>query len=114
MEEQKGITEKGGTMRLGAYLCRITDKNSRLYGAYGKNEIYERHRHRYEFNNHYLDDFKKAGMVPVGINPDTNLVEVVELPSNKWFVGVQYHPEYSSSVLNPHPLFVAFVKAAMS
>ncbi len=114
MEEQKGITEKGGTMRLGAYLCRITDKNSRLYKAYGKNEIYERHRHRYEFNNHYLDDFKKAGMVPVGINPDTNLVEVVELPSNKWFVGVQYHPEYSSTVLNPHPLFVAFVKAAMS
>ena len=114
MEEQKGITEKGGTMRLGAYLCRITNKNSRLYKAYEKNEIYERHRHRYEFNNHYQDDFKKAGMVPVGINPDTNLVEVVELPSNKWFVGVQYHPEYSSTVLNPHPLFVAFVKAAMS
>lgn len=113
MEEQKGITEKGGTMRLGAYLCRITDKSSNLFKAYGLPEIYERHRHRYEFNNHFLDDFKKAGMKPVGINPDTNLVEVIEIPDHKWFVGVQYHPEYSSTVLNPHPLFVAFVKASM-
>jgi len=114
MEEQKGITEKGGTMRLGAYLCHITDKHSHLYKAYGKSEIYERHRHRYEFNNLYLGDFKKAGMKPVGVNPDTNLVEVVEIQDHKWFVGVQYHPEYSSTVLSPHPLFVAFVKAAMS
>lgn len=114
MEEQKGITEKGGTMRLGAYLCRILDKTSNLFKAYGQTEINERHRHRYEFNNHYLDDFKKAGMKPVGINPDTNLVEVVEIPDHKWFVGVQYHPEYSSTVLSPHPLFVAFVKAAMN
>lgn len=113
MEEQKGITEKGGTMRLGAYLCRITDKSSNLFRAYGLPEIYERHRHRYEFNNHYLDDFKKAGMKPVGINLDTNLVEVIEIPEHKWFVGVQYHPEYSSTVLSPHPLFVAFVKASM-
>ena len=114
MEEQKGITEKGGTMRLGAYTCDITDKKSNLYKAYGKTEIRERHRHRYEFNNHYLDSFKNAGMVPVGLNPDTNLVEVIEIPKHKWFVGVQYHPEYSSTVLSPHPLFVAFVKAAMS
>ena len=114
MEEQKGITEKGGTMRLGAYQCHITDKHSNLYKAYGKSDIYERHRHRYEFNNLYLGDFKKAGMKPVGVNPDTNLVEVMEIPAHKWFVGVQYHPEYSSTVLNPHPLFVAFVKAAMS
>ncbi len=113
MEEQKGITEKGGTMRLGAYLCRITDKSSNLSKAYGLPEIHERHRHRYEFNNHFLDDFKKAGMKPVGINPDTNLVEVIEIPDHKWFVGVQYHPEYSSTVLSPHPLFVAFVKASM-
>ena len=108
MEEQKGITEKGGTMRLGAYACHIIDKKSNLYHAYGKAEIRERHRHRYEFNNQYLEDFKKAGMVPVGLNPDTNLVEVVEIPTHKWFVGVQYHPEYSSTVLTPHPLFVAF------
>ncbi|MCW0482903.1 CTP synthase [Gaoshiqia sediminis] len=113
MEEQKGITEKGGTMRLGAYACNIIDKKSNLYKAYGNAEIRERHRHRYEFNNQYLDDFKKGGMVPVGLNPDTNLVEVVEIPTHKWFVGVQYHPEYSSTVLAPHPLFVAFVKAAM-
>ncbi|MFV0378957.1 MAG: CTP synthase [Mangrovibacterium sp.] len=114
MEDQKGITEKGGTMRLGAYTCHICDKNSKMYAAYGKQEIKERHRHRYEFNNEYLEVFKKAGMNPVGVNPDTNLVEVVELPKHKWFVGVQYHPEYSSTVLNPHPLFVAFVNAAKS
>lgn len=113
MDEQKGITEKGGTMRLGAYLCRITDKSSNLFKAYGVQEIYERHRHRYEFNNHYLEDFKKAGMKASGVNPETNLVEVVEIPEHKWFVGVQYHPEYSSTVLSPHPLFAAFVKASM-
>jgi len=114
MEEQKGITEKGGTMRLGAYTCQINDKKSHLYKAYQKEEIRERHRHRYEFNNEYLEAFKAGGMKPVGINPDTNLVEVVELPNHKWFVGVQYHPEYSSTVLKPHPLFVAFVNAANS
>ncbi len=113
MEEQKNITEKGGTMRLGAYTCKI-EKGSKLREAYGKTEIKERHRHRYEFNSEYLANFEEAGMKAVGINPDTSLVEVVEIPNHKWFVGVQYHPEYSSTVLQPHPLFVAFVKAANS
>ncbi|MFV0365380.1 MAG: CTP synthase [Mangrovibacterium sp.] len=113
MDEQKNITEKGGTMRLGAYACTVK-KGSKLYDAYGKTKIQERHRHRYEFNNQYLKEFEQAGMKAVGINPDTNLVEVVEIPEHKWYVGTQYHPEYSSTVLNPHPLFVAFVKAANS
>ena len=113
MEEQKGITEKGGTMRLGAYKCQISDKVSNIYKAYNKTEIKERHRHRYEFNDHYLEQFEAAGMKATGLNPDTNLVEVIEIPSHKWFVGVQFHPEYSSTVLKPHPLFVAFVKAAL-
>jgi len=114
MEEQKGVTEKGGTMRLGAYQCNIIDKKSRVYSAYKKVEIFERHRHRFEFNSRFLEDFKKAGMVATGINPDTDLVEIMEIPFLKWFVGVQFHPEYSSTVLSPSPLFVAFVKAAMS
>jgi len=114
MEEQKGITEKGGTMRLGAYQCDLIDKKSNVYNAYKKVEIFERHRHRFEFNSRFIEDFKKAGMVPTGVNPDTDLVEIMEIPSLKWFVGVQFHPEYSSTVLNPSPLFVAFVKAAMS
>jgi len=113
MEEQKGVTEKGGTMRLGAYKCQIVEKDSNIYRAYNKLEIKERHRHRYEFNDHYLKDFEMAGMKAVGLNPDTNLVEVIEIPTQKWFVGVQFHPEYSSTVLKPHPLFVAFVKAAL-
>lgn len=113
MEEQKGITEKGGTMRLGAYKCQIIDKNSNIYAAYGKTDIKERHRHRYEFNDQYLNEFENAGMKAVGLNPDTNLVEVIEIPSHKWFVGVQFHPEYSSTVLKPHPLFVAFIKASL-
>lgn len=113
MEEQKGITEKGGTMRLGAYKCVISEKESNIYKAYNKPEIKERHRHRYEFNDRYLAEFEKAGMKAVGLNPDTNLVEVVEIPAHKWFVGVQFHPEYSSTVLKPHPLFVAFIKAAL-
>ena len=112
MEEQKGITEKGGTMRLGAYPCTIT-KGTHIFDAYNKEHIMERHRHRYEFNNKYTEDFKNAGMQLVGINPDTNLVEAVELKGHPWYVGVQFHPEYKSTVLNPHPLFVAFVKAAM-
>ncbi len=112
MEEQKNVLEKGGTMRLGAYPCRI-DKKSNAYKAYGETLIEERHRHRYEFNDKYFDDFKNAGMVPVGINPETNLVEIVEIPSHKWFVGVQFHPEYRSTVVKPHPLFVSFVKAAL-
>jgi CTP synthase len=113
MEEQKGVTEKGGTMRLGAYKCHIVDKESNIYRAYNKLEIKERHRHRYEFNDHYLKSFEAAGMKAVGLNPDTNLVEVIEIPNHKWFVGVQFHPEYSSTVLKPHPLFVAFVKASL-
>jgi CTP synthase len=113
MEEQKGITEKGGTMRLGAYKCQIIDKNSNIFKAYSKPEIKERHRHRYEFNDQYLNEFETAGMKAVGLNPDTNLVEVIEIPAHKWFVGVQFHPEYSSTVLKPHPLFVAFIKAAL-
>ncbi len=113
MEEQKGISAKGGTMRLGAYPCRVKE-NSKVMQIYQKKTIYERHRHRYEFNNHYLKDFEKAGMIASGINPDTNLVEIIEIPSHKWFVGVQFHPEYKSTVMHPHPLFVDFIKAAIS
>ncbi|MGD9978623.1 MAG: CTP synthase, partial [Bacteroidales bacterium] len=113
MEAQKGITNMGGTMRLGAFPCHIK-KNSKAYTAYRKTDVQERHRHRYEFNNHYLDQFEIAGMVSAGINPETNLVEIMEIPSHPWFVGVQFHPEYKSTVLNPHPLFVDFVKAALN
>lgn len=112
MEEQKSITDKGGTMRLGGYKCVIS-KNSKAFEAYGKTEIIERHRHRYEFNDKYLVDFKKNGMVPVGINPESGLVEIIEIPDHKWFVGVQFHPEYSSTVISPHPLFVNFIKACI-
>jgi CTP synthase len=112
MEEQKSIVDKGGTMRLGVYKC-IIGKNSRVYDAYHKTEILERHRHRYEFNDRYLDDFRKNGMMPVGINPESNLVEIMEIADHKWFVGVQFHPEYSSTVVRPHPLFVGFVKACL-
>jgi len=110
MEEQKGITDFGGTMRLGAYECKIIDENSKVYKAYNKLTIFERHRHRYEFNENYREQFIKAGMVPTGINPETDLVEIIEIPKHKWFVGVQFHPEYRSTVLNPHPVFVDFIK----
>lgn len=113
MEEQKGISEMGGTMRLGAYECSLLN-DSKIIEAYGEATIYERHRHRYEFNNEFLEVFEANGMRSVGINPDTNLVEIVEIPKHKWFVGVQFHPEYRSTVLNPHPLFRAFVKASIS
>lgn len=113
MEEQKEVVEKGGTMRLGAYPCVIR-KDTKAFQAYNKNEIQERHRHRYEFNNQYLEDFEKAGMIAAGVNPDTGLVEIIEIPKHKWFVGVQFHPEYSSTVVKPHPLFVEFVKATLS
>ncbi len=112
MEDQKDITEKGGTMRLGAYPCRIA-KNSFTYKAYQRTDTSERHRHRYEFNNKYLEEFENSGMKAVGINPETSLVEIMEIPDHKWYVGVQFHPEYKSTVVSPHPLFVGFVKAAM-
>jgi len=112
MEEQKEITDKGGTMRLGAYACHLK-KDSKAFAAYGKSKISERHRHRYEFNDAYLKQFEDSGMKAVGVNPDTTLVEVVEIPNHPWFVGVQFHPEYSSSVMQPHPLFVAFIKSVL-
>ena len=110
MEEQKNITGMGGTMRLGAYPCQLR-QGSKALGIYGKPDIQERHRHRYEFNNHYLAAFEQHGMQCVGTNPESNLVEVVELPEKKWFIGTQFHPEYASTVLHPHPLFMDFIKA---
>ncbi|MCD7970111.1 MAG: CTP synthase [Alistipes sp.] len=112
MEDQKGVTEKGGTMRLGAYPCQLV-KGTNVFKAYGTEQVMERHRHRYEFNNQYLEQFTAAGMKPAGINPDTGLVEAVEIEGHPWFVGVQFHPEYRSTVMTPHPLFVDFVKAAI-
>jgi CTP synthase len=112
MESQKKITRKGGTMRLGAYACELL-KGSKVHHIYGKAKIAERHRHRYEFNNKYLKQFEKAGMIASGINPDTKLVEVVELRDHPHFIGTQFHPELKSTVQNPHPLFVKFVKAAI-
>ncbi|MCF6242948.1 MAG: CTP synthase, partial [Bacteroidales bacterium] len=111
MEEQKSITNMGGTMRLGSYPCKI-NKNSNVFKAYNQDLIDERHRHRYEFNNAYQEEYEKAGMYATGINPDSNLVEIIEIKNHPWFVGVQFHPEYKSTVLNPHPLFVSFVAAA--
>jgi CTP synthase len=111
MEEQKAITQLGGTMRLGSYECELRP-DSAVAAMYGATTISERHRHRYEFNNEYLSLYENAGMIPVGKNLKTNLVEVVEIKDHPFFVGVQYHPEYKSTVENPHPLFVAFVKAA--
>ena len=112
MEEQKSITDLGGTMRLGAYPCRLKE-GSKAAKVYGEAEITERHRHRYEFNNDYLEQFEAAGMHATGINPDTELVEIVELSDHPWFIGVQFHPEYRSTVLNPHPMFVRFIEAVM-
>lgn len=113
MEEQKNITNLGGTMRLGAYKC-VLDENSLVYNAYKVKEIEERHRHRYELNNTYRKEFEQAGMKCVGVNPETNLVEIVEVPSLSWYVGTQFHPEYSSTVLHPHPLFLNFIKAVIA
>ncbi|MCH5325871.1 MAG: CTP synthase [Duncaniella sp.] len=112
MEDQKSIHNMGGTMRLGAYDCHLKE-GSRVAQAYGATEISERHRHRFEFNNDYRERFEKAGMKCVGENPDTKLVEVVELPDHRWFIGTQYHPEYSSTVLSPSPLFLDFMKASI-
>jgi CTP synthase len=113
MVEQKKVTNKGGTMRLGANDCKLK-KNSRAAGIYGREMISERHRHRFEFNNTYLKDFEKAGLVASGTNPETGLVEIIEIPTLHFFIGVQFHPEYKSTVANPHPLFVNFVKAAIA
>ena len=114
MEEQKNITQMGGTMRLGAYDCELRE-GSRVYEAYGKEAlIKERHRHRYEFNNAYKEEYEKAGMKCVGINPAADLVEIVEIPEMRWYIGTQFHPEYSSTVLHPHPLFMSFIKACNS
>ena len=112
MEEQKEVTEKGGTMRLGAYPCHIQPETL-AHSIYGEEMITERHRHRWEFNNKYLDQMIEAGMVASGKNEETNLVEIIELPNHPFFIGVQYHPELKSTVENPHPIFVHFVKAAV-
>ena len=112
MEAQKKVTEKGGTMRLGSWKCDLLE-NTKIASVYNTTSIMERHRHRYEFNNAYKTQLENAGMNATGFNPETGLVEVIEIPSHPWFVGVQYHPEYKSTVANPHPLFLAFVKAAL-
>ena len=113
MENQKNITNMGGTMRLGGYEC-VLRAGSRVREIYGNEVIRERHRHRYEFNNDYREEFEQKGMQCVGINPDSDLVEIVEVPANRWYVGTQFHPEYTSTVLKPHPLFINFVKAAIA
>ncbi|OIP81353.1 MAG: CTP synthase [Porphyromonadaceae bacterium CG2_30_38_12] len=112
MEEQKDILDLGGSMRLGAFKCKLK-RGTKAYKIYGKENISERHRHRYEFNNAYKEQFEAAGMICSGINQESNLVEIIELTSHKWYIGVQFHPEYSSTVVNPHPLFISFVKAAI-
>lgn len=112
MEEQKSISMKGGTMRLGAYPCNIKP-DTKVHSIYKQDNISERHRHRYEFNNEYMEQYEKKGMVFSGINPDSNLVEIIELNDHPWFIGTQFHPELKSTVLNPHPLFVKFVAASL-
>lgn len=112
MEDQKGIDRKGGTMRLGAYRCQL-ESDTLASEIYGKEMISERHRHRYEFNNEYLQQFEEGGMIASGINPDKKLVEIVELKDHPWFIGVQFHPEYKSTVADPHPLFISFVHQAV-
>ena len=112
MEAQKSVSQMGGTMRLGAYDCEL-QAGSRVTAIYGETLVRERHRHRYEFNNRFLSDFKAHGMEPSGLNPASGLVEIVEIPNLKWFVGTQFHPEYQSTVLHPHPLFMDFIKTAI-
>ena len=123
MEEQKTVTNMGGTMRLGAYECKLCEgsKAMEAYKAAANSSLFtlhsslikERHRHRYEFNNSYLEEYEQAGMKCVGINPAANLVEIVEIPDRRWYIGTQFHPEYSSTVLHPHPLFMSFIKACI-
>ena len=111
MEEQKNIVNLGGTMRLGAYPC-VIQEGSLAHKIYGTTEISERHRHRWEFNNKYIADFENSGLIPSGKNPATGRVEIVELKDHPFFIGVQYHPELKSTVENPQPVFVHFIKAA--
>jgi CTP synthase len=112
MEEQKNITDKGGTMRLGAWKCDIKP-DTLAYTIYGAESISERHRHRYEYNSEYIEVLEKAGLKASGVNPETGLVEIVEIENHPFFIGVQYHPEYKSTVENPHPIFVNFVAATV-
>jgi CTP synthase len=112
LEEQKKVVEKGASMRLGAYQCNLI-KNSYARNAYGKDSIQERHRHRYEFNNNYLNVFEENGVIFSGIYPDHKLVEIIEFEDHPWFVGCQFHPEFKSTPTSPHPLFRDFVKAAL-
>ena len=112
MEAQKKVTKKGGTMRLGAWNCDFL-QDTKIASIYNTASIMERHRHRYEYNNTYKSQLENAGMKATGFNPETELVEAIEIPSHPWFIGVQYHPEYKSTVANPHPLFLAFIKAAL-
>ena len=112
MEEQKNVSQMGGTMRLGAYDCEL-QADSKVAGIYQEPLVRERHRHRYEFNNRYLSEYKANGMVPSGLNPASDLVEIVEIPQLKWYIGTQFHPEYQSTVLHPHPLFMDFIKTAI-
>ena len=113
MEEQKTVTQMGGTMRLGAYECDLRE-GSRVREAYGKAHVQERHRHRYEFNNRYREEYEARGMHCVGVNPAADLVEIVEIPELRWYIGTQFHPEYSSTVLHPHPLFMSFLNACLA
>ena len=113
METQKQVTEKGGTMRLGSWKCDLLE-DSKVAAVYNETSIMERHRHRYEFNNDFKQQIENSGMKATGFNPDTGLVEIVEIPNHPWFIGVQYHPEYKSTVANPHPLFLSFVRAALN
>jgi len=113
MEGQSADIRKGGTMRLGAYNCKLIE-GSKAYEIYQQPLISERHRHRYEFNNEFLPDFEQQGMIATGINPEKSLVEIIEIPEHPWFIGVQFHPEYKSTVANPHPLFSGFIKAALT
>ena len=112
MEDQKSMTIKGGTMRLGAYACSLSP-DSLAFSVYNKREISERHRHRYEVNDKYVDSLAEKGLIPSGKNPETGLVEIMEIKEHPFFIGVQFHPELKSTPENPHPLFVAFIKAAL-
>ena len=113
MNDKKNITDKGGTMRLGSWDCKLKE-NSLISKIYNSKNVNERHRHRYEFNSKYLEKIESNGMIASGINNKTGLVEIIELKDHPWFIGVQFHPEYKSTVLSPHPLFVSFISAAVN